>query len=83
VGYQCVFLCTKPAPAQRQEFSQPHFDEQVQRWRKISEQDEALLVEDSPWAYFQRHVQHLPADVRNAAQATLATLTLPHLTIVL
>lgn len=55
----------------------------MERWRDLCKLDEALLVEDSPWAYFQRHVQHLPAATRSQCQAELATLTLPHLTLVL
>jgi hypothetical protein len=82
-GYAVDTKLRKPAAADRLTFSQVHFDAQVDRWRKLSELEEALLVEDSPWAYYQRHVHHLPADVRNACQTTLSTLTLPDVTLAL
>ncbi len=83
VGYNCNFLRDKPEVGARAEFSKTHFQQQVQHWTEISNAGEAVIIEDSPWAYFQRHIQHLPADVRSNCQSELARLTLPHLTLVL
>ena len=60
-----------------------HFQEQVTRWATLCADGAAKVVEDSPWAYFQRHCHHLPSDVRLQCTTAMAPLTLPHLTIVL
>ena len=45
--------------------------------------EEALLIEDSPWAYLTKHATHLPSDHQASCRSTLASLHLPQLTIVL
>ncbi len=71
----------KPAHADRLTFSQAHFDAQVARWARLSATTGPLLIEDSPWGYYHRHVHHLTAAQRNASQTALSALTLPDVTI--
>jgi hypothetical protein len=83
MGFKGEYLREKPPPQKRDEFDQTHFDQQVARWERISSLPHALLIEDSPWAYYSRHSTHMPAQQRATCQAKLTTLTLPHLTLVL
>ena len=73
----------RPSPKDRLEFDQGHFDEQVARWRKVTAQQSATVVEESPWAYLAKHTCQITPQVRDACHAQLAQLTLPDLTLVL
>jgi hypothetical protein len=55
----------------------------VARWQRLTQQQGALLVEESPWTYLTKHAAQLPGHVRDSCHATLAQLTLPDLTFVL
>lgn len=82
-GYPVDTSLHKPEAADRLTFSQQHFDEQVARWKLLQASSGPVLVEDSPWAYYHRHVHHLPTSTRTTCQATLSSLTLPDVTIAL
>ena len=83
VGYQVYVPCPKPTASQRTAWLQPYFTALVQGWTDMPTHEEALLIEDSPWAYLTKHATHLPPDHRATCRSELAALQLPHLTIVL
>ena len=72
----------RPGPGKREEFQEGFFEQLVVRWEALQHQPQALLIEDSPWAYLCRHAVHVPADVRMRCQGKLAPLRVPDFTLV-
>ena len=67
----------------RSEFQEEFFKALLERWLHLEVQPQALLIEDSPWAYLCRHAVHVPADVRQRCHLAMTHLRHPDFTIVL
>lgn len=81
-GYSTLALATKPPSHARASFAPTYFHDLVAAWQALPRAGQAILVEDSPWAYLAKHGASLAPEDRHARYAQLAPLTLPDLTLV-